>query len=97
MHNSKGSADLTNHCVIGGKETDDPFAPNFWQARAPPGARRAVHGNRAAARNAWGTDLNRNNTVGTIFDGYIGASYSCISDVYTGPGEASEPEIKNEH
>ena len=44
-----------------------------------------------------GVDLNRNNTVGTIFDGYIGASYSCISDVYAGPGEASEPEIKNEH
>ena len=49
-----------------------------------------------AARNAWGVDLNRNNTFGTIFDGYIGASHSCISDVYAGPAEASEPEIKNE-
>ena len=42
------------------------------------------------------SDLNRNNTVGTIFDGYIGASHSCISDVFAGPGEASEPEIRNE-
>ena len=42
-------------------------------------------------------DENRNNTVGTIFDGYIGASYSCTSDVYAGPAEASEPEIRNEH
>ena len=49
-----------------------------------------------ASRNAWGVDLNRNNTFGTIFDGYIGASYSCTSDVYTGPAEASEPEIRNE-
>ena len=48
------------------------------------------------SRNAWGVDLNRNNTFGTIFDGYIGASYSCTSDVYAGPAEASEPEIKNE-
>ena len=48
------------------------------------------------SRNAWGVDLNRNNTFGTIFDGYIGASYSCNSDVFAGPGEASEPEIKNE-
>jgi hypothetical protein len=48
------------------------------------------------SRNVWGVDLNRNNTFGTLFDGYIGASYSCNSEVYTGPGEASEPEIKNE-
>ena len=40
--------------------------------------------------------MNRNNTFGTIFDGYIGASYSCTSEVFAGPGEASEPEIKNE-
>ena len=27
-------------------------------------------------RNSWGVDLNRNNTVGTLFDGYAGASTS---------------------
>ena len=48
-------------------------------------------------RNAWGVDLNRNNTVGTLFDGYDGASTSCTSEVFTGPFEASEVEIKNEH
>ena len=48
-------------------------------------------------RNAWGVDLNRNNTVGTLFDGYDGASTSCTSEVFTGPFEASEAEIKNEH
>ena len=52
--------------------------------------------NDPAERDAWGVDLNRNNTVATIFDGYIGASHSCMSDVYAGPSEASEPEIKNE-
>ena len=40
--------------------------------------------------------MNRNNTFGTIFDGYIGASYSCTSEVFAGPVEASEPEIRNE-
>ena len=49
-----------------------------------------------AARNAWGVDLNRNNGEYSAFDGYFGASMSCTSDVYAGPGEYSEPEIKNE-
>ena len=49
-----------------------------------------------ASRTAWGTDMNRNNTVGTLFDGYIGASTSCTSEVFTGLSEASEPEIQNE-
>ena len=30
------------------------------------------------------------------FDGYFGASTSCTSEVFAGPSEASEPEIKNE-
>ena len=97
MHNfSQQRRNMTNHCVEGGEESDDPFASNFWDARISPQNGQPYTAIDPAARNAWGTDLNRNNTVGTIFDGYIGASYSCISDVYTGPGEASEPEIKNE-
>jgi hypothetical protein len=50
-----------------------------------------------ASRNSWGVDLNRNNTVGTLFDGFAGASTSCTSETFTGPFEASEPEIRNEH
>jgi hypothetical protein len=50
-----------------------------------------------AARDFWGVDLNRNNTVGTLFDGYFGADSNCTSDVFAGPAEASEPEIRNEH
>ena len=50
-----------------------------------------------ATRNSWGVDLNRNNTVGTLFDGYSGASTSCTGETYSGPAEASEPEIRNEH
>ena len=87
---------MTNHCVVGGKETDDPFAANFWTARTPSDSTTPYTAIDPAARTAWGVDLNRNNTFGTIFDGYIGASTSCISDVYAGPAEASEPEIKNE-
>ena len=49
-----------------------------------------------AARNTWGVDLNRNNGEYSPFDGYSGASTSCTSEVYQGPGEYSEPEIKNE-
>lgn len=87
---------LTNHCVEGGKETDDQNAANFWAPRINPGDGTPYAANDPGARNAWGVDLNRNNTFGTIFDGFIGASYSCTSDVFAGPSEASEPEIKNE-
>ncbi|HMQ32238.1 MAG TPA: M14 family zinc carboxypeptidase [Chloroflexaceae bacterium] len=47
-------------------------------------------------RNAWGVDNNRNNSVGSIFDGYNGASTSCTSDTFAGPSEFSEPENKND-
>jgi hypothetical protein len=50
-----------------------------------------------ANRNSWGVDLNRNNTIGTLFDGFAGASSSCTSETFSGPFEASEPEIRNEH
>jgi hypothetical protein len=49
-----------------------------------------------ARRNSWGVDLNRNFSVGSVFDGYSGASASCRNDVYAGPSELSEPEPKNE-
>ena len=87
---------MTNWCNEGGEETDDPFAANFWTARTPFGGTTPYTAIDPAARTAWGVDLNRNNTVGTLFDGYIGASTSCTSEVYAGPGEGSEPEIKNE-
>jgi hypothetical protein len=87
---------MTNHCVNGGKESDDPNAANFWTPRVNPETGLPYVNSDPASRNAWGVDLNRNNTVGTIFDGYIGASYSCTSDVFAGPAEASEPEIQNE-
>jgi hypothetical protein len=97
MHNfNMQRRNMTNYCVVGGKETDDPLSGRFWRPRINPGTGEPYTATDPAARNAWGVDLNRNNTVGTIFDGYIGASYSCTSDVYTGPGEASEPEIRNE-
>ena len=98
MHNFNSQRkNMTNYCDEGGQETDNPFAANFWTARTPPNSTTPYTAIDPAARTAWGVDLNRNNTVGTIFDGYIGASYSCTSEVYTGPAEASEPEIKNEH
>jgi hypothetical protein len=92
---------MTNHCVVGGKTSDDPNAANFWTPRANPVTGVPYTNNDPASRNGWGVDPNRNNTFGTIFDSvggliYIGASHSCTSDTYTGPSEASEPEIKNE-
>ncbi|GGI08096.1 M14 family zinc carboxypeptidase [Egicoccus halophilus] len=47
------------------------------------------------ARNAWGVDLNRNFARYSLFDGYSGASTSCVSDVFAGPNELSEPEAQN--
>jgi Zinc carboxypeptidase/Chitobiase/beta-hexosaminidase C-terminal domain len=97
MHNFNFQRrNMTNHCVVGGQETDDPFAQNFWAPRVNPATGLPYLNTDPASRNAWGVDENRNNTVGTIFDGYVGASYSCTSDVFAGPSEASEPEIKNE-
>jgi hypothetical protein len=88
---------MTNWCMFGSLEADDPNAANFWTPRPNPVAGGAPGPfNDSAARNAWGVDMNRNNTFGTLFDGYIGASTSCVSDVFAGPFEASEPEIQNE-
>ncbi|WP_121251707.1 M14 family metallopeptidase [Solirubrobacter pauli] len=48
-------------------------------------------------RNQWGVDLNRNYTEYSRFDGpWVGASGDCTADSYSGPGEASEPETKND-
>ncbi len=98
MHNfSQQRRTMTNWCMFGSLETDDPNAANFWTPRPntlPGGAPQSF--NDSAARNAWGVDMNRNNTFGTLIDGYIGASPSCVSDVFAGPFEASEPEIQNE-
>jgi hypothetical protein len=97
MHNfASQRKNMTNWCVFGSLESDDPSAANFWTTR--PGVAGGAAGpfNDSAARNAWGTDMNRNNTVGTLFDGYIGASTNCTSELFTGPFEASEPEIRNE-
>jgi hypothetical protein len=49
-----------------------------------------------AYRNQWGVDLNRNFRVGTLWDGYAGASTACRSDVFAGPGPLSETEVQNE-
>ncbi|WP_052342540.1 M14 family metallopeptidase [Bacillus sp. EB01] len=47
-------------------------------------------------RNSWGVDLNRNHSVGSAYDGFIGASTTnCLSGTYAGPAEHSEPESKN--
>ena len=43
-----------------------------------------------------GTDLNRNFSVGSLFDGYVGASSNCRSSVYAGASELSEAESSNE-
>ncbi|TLP56317.1 M14 family zinc carboxypeptidase [Microbispora triticiradicis] len=47
-------------------------------------------------RNSWGVDLNRNFTVGSVFDGFNGASTTCTSDTFGGPSELSEPETRNQ-
>ncbi|MBB4915453.1 M14 family metallopeptidase [Streptosporangium saharense] len=49
-----------------------------------------------ASRNSWGVDLNRNFSVGSLFDGYSGASSDCTSAVFAGPAELSEPEDRNQ-
>ncbi|MGN6751388.1 MAG: M14 family metallopeptidase [Intrasporangium sp.] len=48
------------------------------------------------SRNSWGVDINRNFSVGSVYDGYNGGSTSCTSDTFAGPSELSEPEARNE-
>jgi hypothetical protein len=43
-----------------------------------------------------GTDLNRNFSVGSFFDGFVGSSPNCEDQVYTGASELSESESANE-
>ena len=40
--------------------------------------------------------MNRNSGEYSLFDGYFGASTTCTSETYAGPGEYSEPETRNE-
>jgi hypothetical protein len=47
------------------------------------------------SRNSWGVDVNRNYDVGSLYDGYSGASTSCSSSNYAGPAELSEAESHN--
>jgi len=46
-------------------------------------------------RNQWGVDNNRNYDVGSLFDGYSGASTNCRSTTFAGPYELSEAENRN--
>ncbi len=46
-------------------------------------------------RNNWGVDVNRNYAVGSLTDGYVGASTDCLSGTAAGPGELSESESRN--
>ncbi|MDF5751544.1 M14 family zinc carboxypeptidase [Spongiactinospora sp. TRM90649] len=48
-----------------------------------------------ARRDSWGVDINRNYAVGSLFDGYFGASTNCLSGTFAGPAEHSEPESRN--
>lgn len=46
-------------------------------------------------RNRWGIDINRNYSVGSFFDGYVGANADCLSGNFAGTGELSETESSN--
>ncbi|AGL17003.1 M14 family zinc carboxypeptidase [Actinoplanes sp. N902-109] len=46
-------------------------------------------------RDSWGVDVNRNYTVGSFFDGYVGGNGNCLSGTYAGTGELSEAESSN--
>ncbi len=43
-----------------------------------------------------GTDLNRNFSVGSLRDGFVGASFDCRNLTYAGDSELSEAESSNE-
>ncbi len=48
-------------------------------------------------RNSYGVNINRNFSVGSVFDGFQGATTTgCAGSNYSGPAEFSEPETRNE-
>jgi hypothetical protein len=48
-------------------------------------------------RNSYGVNINRNFSVGSVFDGFQGATnVGCAGSNYSGPAEFSEPETRNE-
>ena len=48
-------------------------------------------------RNSWGVDMNRNFQIGSVFDGFQGAtSTDCLSGNFAGLFEHSEAEVRNE-
>jgi hypothetical protein len=49
-----------------------------------------------ANRNSYGVNINRNFSVGSVFDGFQGASSGCSGGNNAGPFELSEPETSNE-
>ena len=88
---------MTNYCVVGGRETDDPSAANFWTPRANPRTglpytntdrrlaervgRRPEPQQHVRRRSSTATSVRRRRASATSF---------------AGPVEASEPEIQNE-
>jgi hypothetical protein len=53
-------------------------------------------GGMPSSRDSWGVDTNRNGIVGSVYDGYDGATTICTDPIYAGPAKASEPETRNE-
>lgn len=46
-------------------------------------------------RDSWGVDVNRNYSVGSFFDGYVGGGSNCLGGTYSGTAEHSEAESRN--
>jgi Zinc carboxypeptidase len=66
MYNfSQQRKNMTAHCAVGGKETDDSTSASFWTPALNPVTGAPYVNTDPASRNAWGTDMNRNNTFGT--------------------------------
>ena len=48
-------------------------------------------------RNSYGVNINRNFSIGSVYDGFQGASITgCAGSNFAGPAEFSEPETRNE-
>ena len=79
----------------------NPDAANFSPLRpsdqAKTLANRCAAGvsNDPLARGTWGVAIERNFSVGSVFDGYLGGSTSCSSPAFSGLFELSEPETRN--
>ena len=99
MHNFNSQRKtMTNWCMYGGLEDDDPNAANFWTTRpnAAPGRSRPAVQRLGGSQCLGHRHEPQQHVRHALRRLHRRVEQLHVSEVFAGPSEASEPEIKNE-